>query len=1109
MKSWSIAIVLGLAVCCQTLAAEPEVRLCEPWQAAYSGGDANGEQVIALWNFDGEHPLEDASGGGHDLVLEGAEVNPQGRFGAGLQSHRGWPVEDRPHRARAADADTLSPRGPFTIELWIRPQPELDADYPESFLVDKKYVDDTDYQLILGSADRNGARVLRACLGFGNDSSTWYSDPIRFEAQRWYHLALTYDAEGTARFFVDGVPRGSQSKSGRGAIAPGKRFLTIGDRNGSYYHGFPGIVDQVRISRGVLEFRSAGFERTSARTVFARGEADRSQRFRVTNLRRAVLQQGTVTIRCEDMPDKQVKLEGLASGASVEVDYPLATNLRPDAYRLTARVEVAQPAAYEAEETFSIRIVPRQLPGRFPVVIWGGIADDLQRARQVGFTYGLGIGTDYDRIWEAGQPTESLPPDRLGQTIQTLDEALAAGITLAASLSPAAQKRGDKQFQRVDRQGKPYPREDVCGLFPQLKSYCYNVGASVGRTLGNHPAFGAALIHTEVRDAARPCFHPHDFAAYRKASGREIPPEVASPRGVDYHKLPDFPADRVIPDDHPIYQYYRWYWKQGDGWNALNTAVVRGLKAEGRPGIWTWHDPAVRVASVYGSGGEVDVLSQWTYSYPDPIRIGLATDELFAMAAGGPPGQQVMKMTQIIWYRSQTAPRPKPPAASPDYRARWEVQQPDAPFITIAPMHLREAFWTKIARPIQGIMYHGWQSLVPCEPVGGYRYTHPETRHELARLIHQVVEPLGPTLRLVPGVQGDVAFLESFASEMFARRGTYGWNGSWAGDAYHVLMYAKLQPEVVFDETVIERGLDGFRVLVMPDCDVITRRMLQRIKAFQAGGGLIVGDERICPAVKPDIVIPVYQRTGRADQDKQALQALAAGLRKQLDPHYPRYVDTSSPEVIPYRRRYRQADYVFLVNDRREYGRYVGHHRLVMENGLPSETVVSVGRDGGVVYDLVEHRQVPAKVNDGRLQWRQRLGPCDGRAFLVTERAIDAVRIVGPPEIERGKQVSLAIGALDAGGRPVEAIVPLEVSILDAEGRRAEFSGSYAAVDGRVDITLDIAPNDPPGAWTIEARELASDRRAIHDLRVLGPTPWPPENEPVDKKLANPVQPKG
>jgi hypothetical protein len=56
-------------------------------------------------------------------------------------------------------------------------------------------------------------------------------------------------------------------------------------------------------------------------------------------------------------------------------------------------------------------------------------------------------------------------------------------------------------------------------------------------------------------------------------------------------------------------------------------------------------------------------------------------------------------------------------------------------------MHLREAFWTKMARPIQGIMYHGIGSLLPDVTHGSYRYTHPETRYELKRLVDTVVRP--------------------------------------------------------------------------------------------------------------------------------------------------------------------------------------------------------------------------------------------------------------------------------------------------------------------------------------------------------------------------------
>ena len=48
---------------------------------------------------------------------------------------------------------------PFTVEMWINPKPELNAEYPSAILFDKKYVSHNDYQWVLGPADRKAPRV--------------------------------------------------------------------------------------------------------------------------------------------------------------------------------------------------------------------------------------------------------------------------------------------------------------------------------------------------------------------------------------------------------------------------------------------------------------------------------------------------------------------------------------------------------------------------------------------------------------------------------------------------------------------------------------------------------------------------------------------------------------------------------------------------------------------------------------------------------------------------------------------------------------------------------------------------------------------------------------
>ncbi|MBM4050402.1 MAG: hypothetical protein FJ279_35350 [Planctomycetes bacterium] len=355
----------------------------------------------------------------------------------------------------------------------------------------------------------------------------------------------------------------------------------------------------------------------------------------------------------------------------------------------------------------------------------------------------------------------------------------------------------------------------------------------------------------------------------------------------------------------------------------------------------------------------------------------------------------------------------------------------------------------------------------------------------LAELVRDVVRPLGPTLLQVPDRKTDVAILESFSSQMFAGRGTYGWSGSWEADMHLILQWAHLQPKTLFDETVARDGLEGYRVLVMPFCDVLTESVWRKVKEFQKRGGLVVSDEFLTPAIIPDIVIPSYKRTGKAEEDKAALQAKAADLRKELDPFYQRYGEASNPDVVVRFRQYRGTDYLFAINDKRTFGDYVGHHGKVMEKGLPNAATVSVSRKTRFVYDLVAHKGVWTDRTDKGLEFPVNLGPGDGRLFMITAEPIIAIRVTAPAQARLGARVPLSLAVVDSRQEPVEAVVPLHVEILDPQNRLAEGSGHYAAKDGKLDVPVDLAPNDLAGEWTIRAKELASGLTREHRLTVI------------------------
>ena len=92
-----------------TLAAGQEpALLAQPFETPYTGADATGDHVIALWSFDQGQELTDLAGHGHELTLSGGVIAAQGKFGGALESGPGWPVEDKPHQAACPDAAACS-----------------------------------------------------------------------------------------------------------------------------------------------------------------------------------------------------------------------------------------------------------------------------------------------------------------------------------------------------------------------------------------------------------------------------------------------------------------------------------------------------------------------------------------------------------------------------------------------------------------------------------------------------------------------------------------------------------------------------------------------------------------------------------------------------------------------------------------------------------------------------------------------------------------------------------------------------------------------------------------------------------------------------------------
>lgn len=763
---------------------------------------------------------------------------------------------------------------------------------------------------------------------------------------------------------------------------------------------------------------------------------------------------------------------GISPGGREDIVLPVDTTLKPGRYILSAAFSGnagGRPLEFAAEG--EVTIVPRPLTDTMPVLCWGG--PDIEFAKKIGFTHSFTRLPPMSRggVWEAGGPVVPFKSSEYAaEMVAEFDRRLAARLNVAGYLFPGRMPgiplAERQKYQRVDRGGMPYPRENVCGLSPEIQDFCYDVGLSIAKTFGNHPALACALIHSEVRDGTEFCFCELCTEAYRSYSGRDIPEEAASKLGVPAALRSELvPANGIIEDDDPVLDYYRWFWKEGDGWNELHSRVHRGLKEETPPDFWTFFDPAVRCPPVWGSGGEADVISHWTYTDPTPLAVGHATDEVFAMAEGR-PGQRVMKMTQTYWKR-YVAPLPE----KEEDRTEWEKENPEGS-ITMSPDHISIALWVKLARPVEGIMYHSETHL------GGggfeyYRFTNPETPERLAGLTRDVVKPLGPSLLQIPDPEADVAILDSFASSVFTGRLGWGWEGA-VRNKHVILQMARLQPRVLYEETILRDGLDGISVLVMPNYPVLPRGVYEAITEFQWDGGIVVGDENLARAITPDIVIRSFERSGVPDEDKAAMHGLASRLREELQAIYSWRADSSCPDTVVRLRSYGETDYLFAVNDRRTYGDYVGQHGNVMEKGLPLSSTLWVNREDVHVYDVLAGKAVPVEPGAPGTRWESSFGPGEGRLFMITPRPVSSVRVETARRRNSDRKAEVKVSVLDDNGRPLDAVVPVKVEIIDPAGAEAEFTGYYGAKDGTAAIRLDLAENDAEGSWEVRAKELVS-----------------------------------
>ena len=351
----------------------------------------------------------------------------------------------------------------------------------------------------------------------------------------------------------------------------------------------------------------------------------------------------------------------------------------------------------------------------------------------------------------------------------------------------------------------------------------------------------------------------------------------------------------------------------------------------------------------------------------------------------------------------------------------------------------------------------------------------------LAQLCEDVVRPLGPVLKRVPERPAEVAILHSLAAGFYAAKHfPMGWSKGWAADLHLALQWGHFQPAIIFDEHLLnERNTKELKVLFVPGLEVVTEKVLEKLNHLRSRGVIIVGDEFTTPALLVDLRIKSIQRnTNDPVQSKNELQKLGRDLAAVLDKYAPRQAVASNQDLVLRQRGCDRADYLFVVNDKRTFGDYIGQWRLVQENGLPNNGTITLRHSAVAAYDLVAHKEISIKNGKASCSFDVELAPGDGKLILLLDRKIEHLELKVPTCVKAKESFDINCSVLDGNADPINAYIPLALEIKGSDGTILPGSGYYAAVNGRCSVQEVMASNAPVGKITVTLRCLASGKTA-------------------------------
>lgn len=616
------------------------------------------------------------------------------------------------------------------------------------------------------------------------------------------------------------------------------------------------------------------------------------------------------------------------------------------------------------------------------------------------------------------------------------------------------------------------------------------------------PAVRTSFFNSEIVDCMMGIETPMAKQLYGGHLGFTVPHEFVLPG--------------VIPDRDARYVRRLYSARWGDGLTTANARAAR-LAHEYDPGHTVFTDPHRRY-SAYGRFPELDLISTWTYTNPDP-KLMLYIETLIATAK--PAGQGVMQTVTLLNYPGTIFPKDQ----------GWTV---------MGPARLVETSWINLSRRPDGLAVYLSSECDPFNTAakkGDENWwakdqripyqRNPETSAAFRKFTTEVVKPYGPMVKKLRRAPRRAAVLSSESSRVYNDSpNLLGYYGPYQIYSFYALLSMIHVPaDVIFDETIVRYGLEDYDVLVLPKCDTLIKTVYDRILAFQKRGGLVVSDQYLRAPI-PNVLKFDFDLTYRtkvsanailesedyaqwddridvktadmkevkgvtAELDQKLMERYAAKLRSKLGDKAPRVVDCSSPTALLNMLEAGAAKYLFVINDKRTYGERVGQYQAMLDKAVPQTVTLTLNEWPHAelhVYDLLGKKKLACTRKGDTYTFDTDLPAPGGKIIALLPQELAKVEIRAPSRIiRRGVPHRIHVLVEDPDGRPVVGAQPLHVELTDPEGALSELNGYYAAESGVLCLDFTPALNDRAGTWTVEAVELTAGLRTRATFEVTEP----------------------